>query len=111
MLEIQRIFDRFRRQIAIVLLFALVWIISLPTASVQANGYFSEKPRQVEATKPYFSVKNRIIAENEHFKPYYATKEHLKEKVIRNQPETSDRIENGRRVKEAIPRDLDSNRH
>ncbi|RCJ19608.1 hypothetical protein A6770_05560 [Nostoc minutum NIES-26] len=110
MLAIQKRFNQLRRKVAFVLLAALVWIISLPTTSVQADGYYSEKSHKVEATPPYYSTKERRIAQSEHFKPYYTSKERHQKKVIRTQPQIGNDIESGRRAKEAIPRDLSSDR-
>ncbi|MFN6568129.1 hypothetical protein [Dendronalium sp. ChiSLP03b] len=110
MLAIQKRFNQLCRQVAIALLATLVWIISLPATSVQADGYYSEKSHKVEATPPYYSTKERRIAQSERFKPYYTSKERHQKKVIRTQPETGNNIESSRRTKETIPRDLGSER-
>ncbi|QSJ17608.1 hypothetical protein JYQ62_01630 [Nostoc sp. UHCC 0702] len=108
MLEMQRIFNQFRRQIAILLLVTLVWIMSLPANSVQADGYFSNQSHRVEKTKPYYSTKERRLVQNEYYEPYYTSKERHREKAIRNQPQTGNEIDSGKRTKEVRPQDLGS---
>ncbi|MBH8566918.1 hypothetical protein I8748_33040 [Nostoc sp. CENA67] len=108
MLEMQRIFNQFRRQIAIVLLVTLVWIISLPATSVHADGYYSNQSHKVEKTKPYYSTKERSLVQNEYHEPYYTSKERHREKAITNQPQTRDEIDSGKRIKEVRPKDLES---
>ena len=110
MLAIWKRFNQVRRKVAIALLIALIWIISLPATSAWADGYYSEKSHQVEAPQPYYSTKDRRLVTNKASKPYYTSKERHQEKVIRTQPGISDEIENGRRFKETIPRDLESGR-
>ncbi|GEM_PF-4197007 len=41
MLEINKRFGQFRRKMAIIMLAGLLWLVSIPAASVQAAGYFS----------------------------------------------------------------------
>ncbi|MFS0515909.1 hypothetical protein ACEYW6_14505 [Nostoc sp. UIC 10607] len=107
MLEIQRIFNQLRRKIAIVMLASLVWLISLPATSVQAEGYYSEKNHKVEVNKPYYTTKDRRVAQTESSKPYYATKERQKVKV--KIPATGDNyIDSGKRATEGISRDSES---
>ncbi len=107
MLEIQRISDAMHRKIGIVLLAALIWLISLPMASVQAGGYYSEKAHKVEVSKPYYSTKERRRSQNEHSQPYYVTNNHQKQQT--NVAETDENyIENEKRTAEGIPQNLRS---
>ncbi|MBW4688442.1 MAG: hypothetical protein KME40_25970 [Komarekiella atlantica HA4396-MV6] len=106
MLEIQKIFNAIRGKIGIVLLASLVWLISLPAASPQADGYYSEKAHQVELNKPYSFTKERRVTQTEHSKPYYATNNHQKKA---NLAETDDDyIEKRKRTAQSIPQDLRS---
>ncbi|MFH7028304.1 MAG: hypothetical protein ACHBN1_23615 [Heteroscytonema crispum UTEX LB 1556] len=80
MLAINRTLNKMRRQIATIMLAGLVWLISLPVTSAQAEGYFGEKNHNVQATA----------------------------KNLKNLPDTSgdDYIESGKRAAEVIPKDL-----
>jgi hypothetical protein len=93
MLEIQRKINQLGRKIAIVMLAALVWVISLPANSVHAEGYFAEKERKTESSKPYYSAKDRRIERTDPDRPYYANKERL-----RNRTTARDSIDDRRRV-------------
>jgi hypothetical protein len=107
MLEIQRKFNQLSHKITIVVLAGLIWLVSLPVASVQADGYYSEKTHKVEVTKPFYATKERKIAQTEPFKPYYATRD--RQKVKANVQETTDDyIESGKRATEVIPKDMGS---
>jgi hypothetical protein len=107
MLEIKRVFNQLHRKIFVVMLAALVWLISLPTISVQAEGYFSTKTHKVEVTKPYYTTRDRNLVQTEPSKPYYSTKERSKVKVTA--PGTGDDyIESGKRAGEVIPKDLET---
>ncbi|WP_191760122.1 hypothetical protein [Komarekiella delphini-convector] len=106
MLEIQRIFNLVRGKIGIVLLAGLVWLISLPAASVQADGYYSEKAHKVEVSKPYYFTKERKVTQTEHSKPYYATNNHQKKANLAQTDD--DYIEKGKRTTQSIPQELRS---
>ncbi|MDH6061761.1 hypothetical protein NWP17_15185 [Chrysosporum bergii ANA360D] len=92
MLAVQTIFEKtfhqWHRQLAIVLLASLLWLMTLPTAVAQAEGYYQEKKQNAEITKPYYTNKERkMVIETEPNKPYYSTKERKKEKVIIKTPD------------------------
>lgn len=109
MLEISTIFNQLRRKITIVILASLVWLISLPATSVQADGYYSEKDHKADINKPYYSSKERRVTITESARPYYSTKDRKQERVIRTTPATgNDYIESGKRPGEVIPKDLET---
>ncbi|MBW4645549.1 MAG: hypothetical protein KME23_21615 [Goleter apudmare HA4340-LM2] len=107
MMEISKILNQFCRQITIVILTCLVWIISLPTTPVQADGYYSAKDHKVERNEPYYSLKERRVRVTETARPYYSTKDRKQERVIKTRPGiTDDYIDTGRRAGELTPQDL-----
>lgn len=89
MLKIQRIFNAVRGKIGIVLLAALVWLISLPAASVQADSYYSQKAHKIEVSKPYYATNNR-------------------QKKVNLAETDDDYIDKGKRTAQSIPQDLRS---
>lgn len=100
MLKAQQIFSQLCRKFTLVLLASLVWLITLPATSVQADGYYAEENNKAAVTKPYYVAKERqIVVKEEPAKPYYSTKKRTKKKVIIKTPETVD----GQKV---IPPDL-----
>ncbi|MBE9198637.1 MULTISPECIES: hypothetical protein [unclassified Nodularia (in: cyanobacteria)] len=102
MLKAQQIFTQLCRKLTLVFLASLVWFVTFPTTSVQADGYYSERNHQGAITKPYYISKERqIVVQEEPAKPYYSTKERKKERVIIQTPE----IVNGQKV---IPKDLET---
>ncbi len=106
MLNIRKIFNKLHRQLTIVLLAGLMWLISLPTAPVQAEGYYQEKDHNIAVSKPYYGNQERkIVVQTEAIKPYYSTKERKKEKVIIKTPGAVDHsIESGKRGQELTPK-------
>jgi hypothetical protein len=80
MLAVNKNWNKMRRQIAAVMLAALIWLISLPVTSAQAEGYFGGKDQNVQSTA----------------------------KNLKNLPDVSgdDYIESGKRAAEVIPKDL-----
>ncbi|MEA5618254.1 hypothetical protein VB711_10460 [Cronbergia sp. UHCC 0137] len=106
MLELKKLFNQSRQKISIILLACLVWIISLPAASVHATGYYSTKANHLEITRPYYSSKNRPVTRKASFIPYYSTKDRHKEKVYTTPGNGENYVESGRRAGEVIPNDL-----
>jgi hypothetical protein len=101
MLAIRNIFNQLQRKIALVMLAGLIWLISLPTNSVEAAGYYSVKDHKAEVVRPYYVTKERHIARTEQTTPYYATKNR------RHITTTGDDyIESGKRAAEVIPKEL-----
>ncbi len=107
MLNIPQIFNKLHRQLTIVLLAGLIWLVSLPTAPVQAAGYYQEQDHGIAVSKPYYGTRERkIVVQTEAIKPYYSTKERKREKVIIKTPAAVDHtIESGKRGQEVIPKD------
>ncbi|MBE9005314.1 hypothetical protein IQ259_09730 [Fortiea sp. LEGE XX443] len=105
MLNIQSILHQLGRKIAIFIIAGLVVLISLPTNSVLADGYYSSKSRSVERMPPYYTTKDLRIARNESNKPYYATKERQHSKAARKD---EDYIKTGKRENEVRIRDLET---
>ncbi|MDH6058019.1 hypothetical protein [Umezakia ovalisporum] len=110
MLEIQKNshnIHKWHHQLVIVLVAGLLWFMTLPTAVVQAAGYYQGKNHNVEIAKPYYATKERkILIETEPNKPYYSTKERKKERVIIKTPATKDHaIESGKGVEQMTHQD------
>lgn len=100
MLKAQKILRQMYRQLTIVLIASLVWLVTLPTNSVQADGYYSEKNHHAAISKPYYVAKDRqVVVKEVPAQPYYSTKKRSKKKVIIQTPETV----NGKTM---IPQDL-----
>ncbi|GAX37166.1 hypothetical protein [Nodularia sp. NIES-3585] len=101
MLKSQKIFTQLYRKLTMVLLASLVWLVTFPMTSVQADGYYSEK-NKAAITKPYYVDKERkVVVQKVPAKPYYSTKERKKAKVIIKTPATTgDHIESGKRVQD-----------
>ncbi|HYW19870.1 MAG TPA: hypothetical protein VE956_11270 [Nodularia sp. (in: cyanobacteria)] len=106
MLKAQKIFRQSYRKLTIVLLAGFIWFMSLPTSSVQAEGYYQEKSHNVAVSKPYYGNKSRkLIVQTEAIKPYYSTKERKQQKVMIKTPTTVDHsIESRKRSEEIIPK-------
>ncbi|HLO86742.1 MAG TPA: hypothetical protein VK203_17315 [Nostocaceae cyanobacterium] len=91
----------------VLLLVSLVWIISLPVATVQAEGYYGNKAHKTDVRKPYYSTHDRVLTpETEQFLPYYSSPERRKEKVYTTPRTGESYTESGRRAGEVIPKDL-----
>ncbi|KZL48617.1 hypothetical protein A2T98_17060 [Nodularia spumigena CENA596] len=106
MLKTLKIFTQLRRKITIVLLASFVWLITFPTTSVQADGYYSEKNNKAVISKPYYTKERQVEIKEVPATPYYSTKERKKTKVIIKTPATAnDYIESGKRGQEVIPQD------
>ncbi|MBD2490902.1 hypothetical protein [Aulosira sp. FACHB-615] len=105
MLKIQSFFRQLISKIAVFILVALVILISLPSNSVLADGYYSAKNHKVEIAPPYYTAKDRRIGRNEPSKPYYATKERQHSQATRNY---EDSLRTGKRENEVRLRDLET---
>jgi hypothetical protein len=106
MLEMKRLFNQMHRQIAIVMLACLIWLIGLPMLSAQAAGYYSLKNHKVEITRPYYSTKEHRLVRTEVVRPFYSNKDRVKAKVYTTPEMGDDYIESGKRAGEVIPKDL-----
>ncbi|MBD2625990.1 hypothetical protein [Trichormus variabilis] len=106
MQAIKRLFNQLSRHISLLILAGLIWLMGLPMLSVHADGFYSEKTHKTEMNKPFYSTKQRRIATNEPFKPYYSTQERHKQKVYTTPATEEDYIESGKRAGEVIPKDL-----
>lgn len=101
MLTIKNILNQWRRKIALLVLSGLIWLISLPTNSVEATGYYSVKDHKTEVVKPYYTRKERPIARTETTRPYYTTQNRKRITTTGD-----DYIESGKRATEVIPKEL-----
>jgi hypothetical protein len=106
MLEFKRLWHQICQKTAIIMLAGLIWLISLPTTPVQADGYYSNKAHRVEASRPYYSSKDRQFSRTDNFLPYYATQERKKEKNYLTPASPDDYFETGRRAGDVNPKDL-----
>ncbi|TAF08901.1 MAG: hypothetical protein EAZ77_06215 [Nostocales cyanobacterium] len=106
MLEIKRLFNPIHRQVGIVILAGLIWLMGLPMLGVQAAGYYSQKNQKVDITQPYYSTKEHRVVKNDPVRPYYSTQDRRKEKVYTTPEMGDDYIESGKRAGEVIPKDL-----
>lgn len=107
MLKIKTLFDQISRKVVLTLLVSLFLLLSLPVASVQAAGYYSEKTHKVQIVKPFYSTKERKIVRDEVVRPFYSTQERRKEKVYTT-PSSDDYTESGKRAGKLIPKDLET---
>lgn len=73
MLAIKNRFNQWHRKITLVILTGLILLISFPTNSVEAAGYYSVKEHKTGVMRPYYTTKERPIAHTETTTPYYAT--------------------------------------
>ncbi|MBU7584039.1 MAG: hypothetical protein KAF91_14200 [Nostoc sp. TH1S01] len=105
MLNIQTVLYQLSRKIAVFILAGCVILISLPSNSVLADGYYSEKNHRVETVPPYYTAKDRKIARTEPSKPYYATKKRQNSQATRN---SEDSLKTGKRENEMRLRDLET---
>lgn len=105
MLNIQSVLLQLSRKIAVFVLAGLVILISLPTNSVMADGYYSDKSHKVEKLPPYYTAKERRIIRNEPSKPYYANKERQQSQAARKY---EDSLKTGKRENEMRSRDLET---
>ncbi|WP_242038855.1 hypothetical protein [Anabaena lutea] len=106
MLAIKRVLNQISRTISLFMLAGLIWLMGLPMLSVHADGFYSEKTHKIEMTKPFYSIKQRRIAINEPFKPYYSTQERHKQKVYITPTTEEDYIESRKGAGEVIPKNL-----
>jgi hypothetical protein len=84
-----------------------MWIISLPTATVQAEGYYGNKSHKTDVRRPYYSTSDRTLTpEARQFLPYYSSPERRKERVHTTPGTGESYTESGRRAGEVIPKDL-----
>ncbi|MEA5567194.1 hypothetical protein [Anabaena sp. UHCC 0399] len=101
MLEIKHILHQWQRKIVLVMLTGLIWLISLPTNSVEATGYYSVKDHKAELVRPYYATRERHIAGTEITRPYYTTKDRTRITT------TGDNyIESGKRGTEVMPKEI-----
>lgn len=108
-MEIKKKFNQICRQILLVILATLIWMISLPSTSVQADGYYSDKPHKTERTSRYYTNKQRNLELSETNRPYYSTKERSREKALKDAAEARERyVENGQRTGEVISPDVET---
>ncbi|MBD2498522.1 hypothetical protein [Nostoc sp. FACHB-280] len=105
MLNIQTVLSQLMSKIAVFILAAFVILISLPSNSVLADGYYAVKTHRVETTSPYYTAKDRKIGKTEPIKPYYATKERQQSQATRNY---EDSLRTGKRENEVRLRDLET---
>ncbi|MBE9209011.1 hypothetical protein IQ244_21205 [Nostoc sp. LEGE 06077] len=104
MLNIQSVLVQLIRKIAVFILAGLVVLMSLPSNSVLAEGYYSAQNHSVERVPPYYTAKDRRIAITESSKPYYATKERPQKQATRNY---EDSLKTGKREHEVRLRNLE----
>ena len=105
MLNIYSVLYQLGRKITVFILAGLVILMSLPTNSVMADGYYSEKNHRVEILPPYYTAKDRKIARTEPSQPYYATKERQQPKAARNYEYY---LKTGKRENEVKSRNLET---
>ncbi|WP_413200065.1 hypothetical protein [Nostoc piscinale] len=105
MLNIQTVLSQLISKITVFILAALVILISLPSNSVLADGYYSAKNHKIETAPPYYTAKDRRIGRTEPSKPYYATKERQQSQATRNY---EDSLRTGKRENEVRLRDLET---
>ncbi|WP_017317124.1 hypothetical protein [Mastigocladopsis repens] len=97
MLEIIKLFNQLRRQIAVVLLAGFVWFMSLPATSSQAAGYYSGDYSSAEKTVPYYASNANTAKAEEKMGRYANTTPDIG---------GDDYIESGKRAAEVIPKEL-----
>ncbi|HLP91185.1 MAG TPA: hypothetical protein VK184_21725 [Nostocaceae cyanobacterium] len=101
------IFKQMFWKLTALFLVCLIAVISLPTASAQAQGYYSVKSHKVKVKRPYYSTPDRIVTdETRPFLPYYSTQDRKKERVYTTPRTDETYTESGRRAGEVIPPDL-----
>jgi hypothetical protein len=103
MLNLQSLLHQLSRKITIFMISCVAVLISLPTTSVLADGYYSAKDHRLERVAPYYTIQDRRISRIEAEKPYYTTKERQQSKAARYNEEY---IKTGKRTNEIIPEEL-----
>jgi hypothetical protein len=105
MLAIKKRFNQWQRKITLVIFAGLILVMSLPTNSVEAAGYYSVKEHKTGIIRPYYTTKERTIAHTEITRPYYATPN--------RKPRTTtgdNYMERSKRSTEVIPQELGRNK-
>ncbi|AUS99552.1 hypothetical protein CLI64_03650 [Nostoc sp. CENA543] len=101
MLTIKNRINQWQHKITLVMLIGLIWLLGLPTNSVNAAGYYSARDHKTELATPYYTHQQRRIGYTEPTSPYYKAKN--RKHITRNSDEY---LEGGNQSREVTPQEL-----
>ncbi|WP_427156915.1 hypothetical protein ACQFX9_16025 [Aliinostoc sp. HNIBRCY26] len=101
MLIIKNKLNQWQCNIILGMLIGLIWLLGLPTNSVDAAGYYSVRDHKAELATPYYTHQQRRIGYTEPTSPYYKAKN--RKHITRS---SDDYLENGKPSREVNPLEL-----